>query len=503
MIRLLTLLAAFLLALPALAANRHALVIGIDDYSHVAPLLKARNDAMAIAATLEQVGFQTDLVLDADQLEMATSLARLANRITPGDEVVFFFAGHGVEIEGRNYLLPADVPMANPGQEIVLLSRAMEVATILDTLRGQGARISLLILDACRDNPFPQQGTRSLGGRRGLARVAAPEGTFIMFSAGDGQAALDRLSENDPNPNSVFTRALLPRLAEPGLPIHQLARDVRAEVRQIARSVDHEQFPAVYDQFDGEFALLPAGSPVAPAPQVKVPPAAATASPCDKARSDWTMISTLTDPAVIEAFLSEYAECSIMAAIARSRLAALSAAEAQTQAQTGTASQPTRLVPENSCAVQIASFESRGSLANFVATLPDFIRSDVQVFETMDGDFAVTLGIIAFNERDRVISRHRSSEAIPSDAFCHTGNNYVAQVSWSNLNTTRDILRIRDPQDGWLNFRTGPGTSHSIIRRLDNGTLVQVLRRSGRWAEVRTSRNEQGWIFESLTERVR
>ena len=317
-----------ILALPAATQTRHALIIGIDDYTHVAPLMKARNDAMAIAATLDGAGFQTDLVLDADQLEMATSLARLANRIAPGDEVVFFFAGHGVEIDGRNYLLPADVPMANPGQEIVLLSRALEVTTILDTLRGQGARISLLILDACRDNPFPQQGTRSLGGRRGLARVAAPEGTFIMFSAGDGQAALDRLSDDDPDPNSVFTRVLLPRLTQPGIPIHQLARDVRTATRQLARTVDHEQFPAVYDQFDGDFALVPAGTvpaalpdPVPPAPRPRVE----TRPLCDSAREDWAMISGHAAPGVIEAFMAEYGECALMMALARARLAELTA----------------------------------------------------------------------------------------------------------------------------------------------------------------------------------
>lgn len=313
----------------ATAQTRHALVIGIDDYTHVAPLQKARNDAQAVAATLDAVGFETDLLLDADQLEMATGLARLSNRITPGDEVVFFFAGHGIEVDGRNYLLPADVPMANPGQEIVLLSRSMEVATILDTLRAQGARISLLILDACRDNPFPQQGTRSLGGRRGLARVAAPEGTFVMFSAGDGQAALDRLSDEDPDPNSVFTRVLLPRLAQPGMPIHQLARDVRTEVRQLARRVDHEQFPAVYDQFDGDFALVPAGmAPPPVAPPMPAPEPAITHSHCDRARDDWGLISGLDEASVIEAFIAQYDSCGLMKAIAQARLAGLTSSSA-------------------------------------------------------------------------------------------------------------------------------------------------------------------------------
>lgn len=327
MTRFVVFLAAILLASPAFAQTRHALVIGIDKYTHVAPLQKARNDAQAVAATLDAVGFETELVLDADQLAMAQGLARLANRVNPGDEVAFFFAGHGIEVQGRNYLLPSDVPAAQPGQEIVLLSRALEVAVILDTLRNSGASISLLILDACRDNPFPAQGTRSLGGRRGLARMAAPEGTFVMFSAGDGQAALDRLSDDDPDPNSVFTRTLLPLLAEPGLPIHAMARQVRTEVRQLARTVDHNQFPAVYDQFDGDFALVPGGpsaleAPVAVAPSPSQPD---LRNLCDRARTDWALISESADHDVIDAYLAEYAECTIMAALARSRQAALDA----------------------------------------------------------------------------------------------------------------------------------------------------------------------------------
>ena len=505
MIRLATLLAALLFTLPAMAANRHALVIGIDSYAHVAPLQKARNDAVAVAQTLERIGFRTDLVLDPDQLGMATSLARLAGQIMPGDEVVFYFAGHGIEIDGRNFLLAADVPLANPGEEIVLLSRAMELATILDTLRGQGARISLVILDACRDNPFPQQGTRSLGSQRGLARVAPPEGAFVMFSAGDGQAALDRLSDDDPHPNSVFTRALLPRLAQPGLPIHQLAREVRTEVRQVARSVGHDQFPAVYDQFDGDFMLLPAASPppdpsppAPPAPDPPAPPSppSVTADPCEQGRQDWAMVSGIGNRDVLEAFIAEYAQCGLLAALARAELAALSAPQARTAA-------PPPLIAPGHCALQIATFSRRENLANFVATLPDFARSELRIFRATGELWAVTLGSTERSRSSALVERIRSHPLLPADAFCNPGENFVEAVPVQGLSPTRPILSVNDPTDGWLNFRTGPGTSHSIIRRLDNGTRVQVVNRSGRWVEVLTSGGERGWLFESYTVRAR
>jgi len=297
---------------------RHALVIGIDSYVSVPTLEKARNDALAVHDVLITAGFRSELLLDPDQLALLTAVNDLAGRVVPGDEVVFYFAGHGVEIHGRNFLLPADVPQALPGGEFLVTSRALALDTVLDLLRSRGARVSLLIVDACRDNPFPRQGTRSLGGSRGLGRVeGAPEGTFILFSAGNGQTALDRLSDHDSNPNSVFTRILLPRLSEPGIPVHELAREVRTAVRQLARTVGHDQFPAVYDQFDGDFTLVAAALPVA-AP-IQEAPAPAT-DPCVAIVPIWTIMEQSSDPEALIAFADAYGgSCAALSVLARNR----------------------------------------------------------------------------------------------------------------------------------------------------------------------------------------
>lgn len=313
-----------LLAFPVDAQTRHALVVGIDDYAHVERLQKAVNDADAVEAALAVVGFQVTTLRDPDRRALNQGLANFTNALEPGDEALFYFAGHGIEVDGRNYLLPADIPAARPGDEDFLIGEAIGVDRILASMQRRGARVSLLILDACRDNPFPGEGTRSLGGRRGLARVEAPEGAFILFSAGFGQAALDRLSDDDPNPNSVFTRALLPRLTEPGLDIHNLAQAVRREVRALARQVNHNQFPAYYDQLSGNFSFNPQGAYGSPPPPVT--PAAAGTAPrqagpnCEAARRDWAMIEAMDSPMVIEAFLGQYADCPLMAAVARARL---------------------------------------------------------------------------------------------------------------------------------------------------------------------------------------
>lgn len=328
LLRLLLLVALICAPLIAAASNRHALVIGIDDYENVPPLLKARADAVAVSQALSALGFKVMTELDPDRRSFNQALANFAAGISPGDEALFYFAGHGIEVDGRNYLLPADIPSARPGDEQFVTGESIAVDRVLQALKRQQARVSLLILDACRDNPFPQQGTRSLGRARGLARMDPPEGAFILFSAGTGQAALDRLSDDDPDPNSVFTRALLPRLHEPGLTLHELTQQVRRDVRDLADTVRHRQFPAYYDQLSGLFMFQPGAEPQSPdatdagAALVAPPPA----DPCDRARTDWAVVERAESAAALEAFIAQYPSCPLFVSLAQDKLAALAAA---------------------------------------------------------------------------------------------------------------------------------------------------------------------------------
>ncbi|MDO8881534.1 caspase family protein [Pseudotabrizicola sp.] len=269
------LLIGFVVTLLAFAANaapeRRALVIGNDTYESLPILKKARNDAQAVAASLHDLGFGVATLTDADRRAMTRAVSDLASAVQPGDEVLFYFAGHGVEVKGRNYLLPADAPTVRPGDEAFLTAESLAVDDILFTLQSRGARVTVLILDACRDNPFPRDGMRSAGGARGLAPIAAPEGAFILFSAGTGQSALDALSSGDADPNSVFTRALLPLLAAPGLPLQEMARALKSQVEETAATINHKQRPAYYDELTGDF-VLNAGALVKAAPGVALPP---------------------------------------------------------------------------------------------------------------------------------------------------------------------------------------------------------------------------------------
>src|SRR6516225_64312 len=137
---------------------------------------------------------------------MSEAFLAFDRTIEPGDTALFFFAGHGFEIHGQNYLLPTDVPLAAEGQEELVRDASFAVESIVDRLQAHGARVAILVLDACRNNPFERSGTRAIQGTRGLAPITPSEGVFVVFSAGAKQTALDRLSQSDPDPNSVFTR---------------------------------------------------------------------------------------------------------------------------------------------------------------------------------------------------------------------------------------------------------------------------------------------------------
>ena len=234
------------------AANRKALVIGNDRYTEVAPLANAVADAEAMARTLQAVGFTVTKHLNLSEKRFKQALRDFRMQVQGGDEVIFFFAGHGVQLGAANYLLPVDIRADHEEQ---VKDEAIPLQRILDDLNERKAKFSLAVIDACRDNPFQSKG-RSIGGR-GLAPTSAASGQMVMYSAGAGQQALDRLGPSDPERNGLFTRILLREMTRPGQSVDRVLRTVRTEVVRLARGVGHEQTPALYDQAIGEFFFAP------------------------------------------------------------------------------------------------------------------------------------------------------------------------------------------------------------------------------------------------------
>ena len=258
---------------PALAERKVAFIVGIDKYDKLGPqqqLQRAVNDARSVGAAFASLGFEVVRAENVGRGAFNAEWQKFLDKLQPDDTAAIYFSGHGVEIEGLNFLLPRDVPNISYGRQEQLKRESLSVSELLLDLRKRKPKVTLVILDACRDNPLVPPEQRSLAYGRGLARMDAPTGTFIMYSAGAGETALDRLPVDDPDKiNSVYTRKLLPLVKTPGLPLHELARQLRLEVHGLAAGVPHVQQPAYYDGLIGKFCL--AGCEAPPSSHAPVP----------------------------------------------------------------------------------------------------------------------------------------------------------------------------------------------------------------------------------------
>lgn len=311
--------------LPGAAVARSlALVVGNDLYTEIEPLQKARADAAGYAALFREMGFEVTLATDLDSAEMRVALAGFYDSIAPGDTVAFVYSGHGWSDGRQNYLIPVDIRAQ--GSETLLAGESFVVRNgvngIVDQIAERGPRLTVAVIDACRNNPFtPQPGSRSIGLARGLVPVVAPSGTFIAFSAGEGQVALDRLSDDDPEPYSVFTRFFLRELARPQ-DLQTAFKATQAAVNETAKTVGHPQRPAYYDEVVGKACLSDDCSGVTlPVPEPPAQDATAIAA------AEWQDFRESNSVEALAAFAERHRDTPY-AALARERIALLGAQEA-------------------------------------------------------------------------------------------------------------------------------------------------------------------------------
>ena len=336
------------------AERRLALVVGNNSYTNLpeAQQLKtAVNDARAVGDALGQLGFEVIRGENLSRSDFSTRFDELTRQLSPGDTALFYFAGHGVTLGGGNYLLPSDVPSVASGQESLLARTSLSEDDIVADIQARGVRVAVVVLDACRNNPFKRTGQRSVGGARGLGQMEAARGVFKLYSAGIGQAALDSLGRDDPNPNSVFTRVLVPELAKPGLDLTGMAKEVGKEVLRLASTVGHEQQPAYYDQILDSVYL--AG---APSRDQKLPKVSGATPSLGEAERAWLVTKDTTDQTVLEEFVRHFGD-SYYATLARARLKELQ--KDQVAAMVPPVGQPVPVTSPCGTGVVTASFSSR------------------------------------------------------------------------------------------------------------------------------------------------
>ncbi len=254
-----------LAASPSRADTRVALVIGNSTYDAVGALPNPERDAALMAATLESAGFSVTLVRNASRSAMLDALNSFNERADEADWALVFYAGHGIEIGGTNYLLPTDAQLKvdrNVQDEAVSLTR------VLDTV-ANARKLRMVILDACRNNPFAATmrcsvATRAVG--RGLSRPEPQAGVIVVYSAAAGEVAEDGLGQHSP-----FTTALASRLTQPGLEIRHLFDVVTADV---LHATGHRQRPYQYGSNPSEesYFFVPPSPEVGRPPQVSSPP---------------------------------------------------------------------------------------------------------------------------------------------------------------------------------------------------------------------------------------
>ena len=310
-------LAFIVLAAPAvvLADGRVALVVGNSDYAHIGRLPNPDNDARDISAALRRLGFEVTTELDADRVELTEALQAFTRRSAGADVSLVFYAGHGIEMDGVNYLVPVDARLERD------VDVRFETVTVDDLLVSTaGASLRLLLLDACRNNPLARSMQRTAvirsvsGGSFGdLNEDLLGDETLVAYAAAAGTTAADGRGRNSP-----YTSALLAYLEEP-LELSALFRRVRAHVLE---ATNGEQRPHEYASLLREHYLR--GAAAGPG-TVAV---AADASADMRAQQEtvfWQSISNSADPADFRAYLEEFPN-GVFAPLARNRVAALAAA---------------------------------------------------------------------------------------------------------------------------------------------------------------------------------
>jgi uncharacterized caspase-like protein len=233
----------------ALAENRMALVIGNSSYTSVAALPNPANDAKAMATFLSSAGFQVVQAPNLTQNDMRRTIGDFASMVTEKgpDTVAFvFYAGHGVQVDGENFLIPVDAQIK---READVPLQAMRLADLMNALSAIPSKALMVVLDACRNNPFSDI-NKTTG--RGLAMVDAPKGSLVSYSTAPGTEALDGDGVNSP-----FTTALMQIGQEPGLPIEQALKRVRLAV---AKATDPNQVPYESSSLTTEFSFFPTQS---------------------------------------------------------------------------------------------------------------------------------------------------------------------------------------------------------------------------------------------------
>jgi hypothetical protein len=289
------LVACALASLPVLGytatESRLALVIGNGAYKN-APLRNPVNDATDIGRTLKRLGFQVTILRDASQRKMEDAIRSFGKELANGGVGLFYYAGHGMQVNGRNYLIPVDARIESPSD---VQYESIDAGRVLGKMEDAGNNMNIVILDACRDNPFSRS-WRS--GHRGLARMDAPKGSFIAYATAPGSVAADGDGRN-----GVYTSNLLKYMNVPGLEIGKMFREVRVDV---VKASGNKQTPWESSSLMGDFYFTPKNTSSANSDRAVNITKRQTPQNLNAEEELWEIVKTSTAIEDFQMFLDEY-----------------------------------------------------------------------------------------------------------------------------------------------------------------------------------------------------
>ena len=398
------------------ADRRVAFVVGNGAYKNVAPLPNPALDSKAMASLLRNAGFEVVEGTDLSRDGMTEKLREFALKTQGADIALFFYAGHGISLNGKNYLIPID---ADLNSEVdIKFGAAIDVDVALDQTMAD-AKVKLIFLDACRNNPFAARvrsaaRTRSVVVGNGLAEMTTGEGTLIAFATSPGQTALD----GNTGENSPFTRALLNHIANPGTEIQQAMTQVRAQVNDETRK---QQLPWGHTNLIGAVYLNPSANAPATETSANTAPATTASANADVELEFWRSIKDSNKVEEFNAYLLKYPSGQFKP-LALARVAAL-----QSQKQTPTtapsqttamATASTRSTPEMGGPVrEVDIFTAEASAATESDLLLDLqSRRDIQNRLTVIG-FQTPISGQFMDTTRRSITRWQTARGYPQTGF--------------------------------------------------------------------------------------
>jgi hypothetical protein len=439
----------------ALADKRVAFVVGNSAYKNVPQLPNPVVDAKSMAKVLRNVGFDVVEGANLSRDKMTEKLLEFGKKAEGADVAVFYYAGHGIAVNGTNYLLPVDADLKS--EMDVKLGAAINVDVTLEQTMAD-AKVKLVFLDACRDNPFAAKirsakATRSVSVETGLAEMKSGEGTLIAFATGPGQTALD----GEAGTNSPFTRALVANIAQPGVEIQQAMTRVRAQVND---ETSKNQLPWGHTNLTGDVYLNPASAPADKPVETANAAPAAPASPIEL--EFWRSVKDTSKVEELNAYLTSYPNGSFKS-LALARIASLQDGPSTTTRNLTTGIDPTTFTTE----ADQASEDQLG--------LERAQRRDVQRRLTGLG-FDVKASGKFDDETRSVIKRWQAARGYPATGYLNALQHKAllseivsARVASADEGDDDEVHHVRHSGGGGRHYRGGGGGPGAFFGHMMGG----------------------------------